>query len=94
MPRCYQCPKFLPYQSNVFFTQQVFALLVSENGVDAADIVATQIRAKHDAVGRVAAKRLLVGRRRQQLDVAARAEAVILLFVLGWWNKRRRTPQK
>merc|ERR1719159_1249142 len=60
-------------QLDVLRLQQVLAVVV-EDDVNARDIVAADVRAKHDLVVRVASEVLLVDVAPKQLDVAAPAE--------------------
>jgi len=57
-------------------------VVVREDRVDAAHVVAAEVRAEHDRVRRVTAKVGLVNVAREKLDVAAAAERVLLLLVL------------
>ena len=52
-----------------------------EDEVDARDIVATEIGAKHDAVRRVPTKGFGVDLARQQLDITTSTKGVVLLLV-------------
>merc|ERR1719454_2141415 len=68
-------------QLDVLRLQQVLAVVV-EDDVDPRNVVAADIRAKHDLVVRVTTKVLLVDVAPQQLDVASAAEGALLLLVL------------
>mmetsp|Transcript_22784 Transcript_22784/g.68289 ORF Transcript_22784/g.68289 Transcript_22784/m.68289 type:complete len:326 (+) Transcript_22784:912-1889(+) len=68
-------------QLDLLLLEQILAAVL-EDEVDARDVVAAEVGAEHDGVGRVAAEGLAVDLAGQQLDVAAAAERVVLLLVL------------